>query len=81
MTDNGPGIPETELDLVFERFRQTSVNGTKPLGTGLGLPISRRIIDNLGGRIWAENAPQKGANLCFELPAHPVDPFESQASS
>jgi Na+/proline symporter/nitrogen-specific signal transduction histidine kinase len=76
VTDNGPGIPESELDLIFEKFRQTPVNGAKPAGTGLGLPISRQIIDHLGGRIWAENAPQKGANLCFELPAHPAEPFD-----
>ncbi|NEX21516.1 histidine kinase [Thiorhodococcus mannitoliphagus] len=70
VADNGPGIPEEALELVFEKFRQTKVGGTKPAGTGLGLPISRQIIDHLGGKIWAENLPQKGANLCFELPAH-----------
>jgi Na+/proline symporter/nitrogen-specific signal transduction histidine kinase len=73
VSDNGPGIPEAELELVFEKFRQTSIGGVKPAGTGLGLPISRQIINNLGGRIWAENPPQKGANLCFELPAHHAD--------
>ncbi|MBK1717145.1 histidine kinase [Thiocystis violacea] len=76
VSDNGPGIPETELELVFEKFRQTSIGGVKPAGTGLGLPISRQIIDNLGGRIWAENPPQKGANLCFELPAHHSDTLD-----
>ncbi len=74
VTDNGPGIPETELDLVFERFRQAPVNGARPSGTGLGLPISRQIINHLGGRIWAENTHQKGANLCFEIPAYPAEP-------
>ncbi|MBK1723249.1 sensor histidine kinase [Thiocystis violacea] len=73
VADDGPGIPESELELVFEKFRQTSIAGAKPAGTGLGLPISRQIIDNLGGRIWAENLPPKGANLCFELPAHRPD--------
>ncbi|TCT21536.1 sensor histidine kinase [Thiobaca trueperi] len=76
VTDNGPGIPEGELDLVFEKFRQSAIGGAKPAGTGLGLPISRQIIDNLGGRIWAENTPQKGATLCFDLPAHPADSID-----
>ena len=74
VSDNGPGIPAGDLELVFEKFRQTSVAGAKPAGTGLGLPISRGIIDNLGGRIWAQTMPQKGANLCFELPAHHPEP-------
>ncbi|AFL74061.1 sensor histidine kinase [Thiocystis violascens] len=79
VSDNGPGIPPDELELVFEKFRQATIDGAKPLGTGLGLPISRQIVENLGGHIWAENAPQKGANLCFELPAHPVDSFDHKA--
>jgi len=65
--DNGPGIPADELETVFERFRQAS-GGDKPVGTGLGLPISRRIVEHLGGRIWAEAGHQQGATLCFELP-------------
>jgi Na+/proline symporter/nitrogen-specific signal transduction histidine kinase len=65
--DNGPGIPADELETVFERFRQAS-GGDKPVGTGLGLPISRRIVEHLGGRIWAEAGRQQGATLCFELP-------------
>ncbi len=69
VADNGPGIPAAELELIFERFHQSSAGGAKPLGTGLGLPISRRIITHLGGRIWAENRQPRGAKLCVELPA------------
>ncbi len=78
--DNGQGIPESDLERVFEKFHQTARGGAKPEGTGLGLPISRQIIDNLGGRIWAESRTagesKKGATLCFELPAHPANPTE-----
>ena len=77
--DNGHGIPESDLELVFEKFHQTARGGAKPGGTGLGLPISRRIIDNLGGRIWAESTPGKGATLCFELPAHPSHPTDRRS--
>ncbi len=68
VADNGPGIPSEDLELIFEKFRQSASGGEKPIGTGLGLPISRRIIEQLDGRIWAEAGLDKGANLCFELP-------------
>ncbi|MBK1731208.1 sensor histidine kinase [Thiococcus pfennigii] len=69
VSDNGPGIPEADRGLVFEKFRQ-SASGGKPLGTGLGLPISRQIVEHLGGRLWVAGGTGKGATLCFELPAH-----------
>jgi len=61
--DNGPGIPADELSRLFEPFRTT-----KSSGTGLGLPIARRIVDAHGGRVAVESAP--GANTVFrvELP-------------
>ena len=80
VSDNGPGIPQPELEVVFEKFRQSTVAGAKPPGTGLGLPISRQIIENLGGRIWAEDTHRKGANLCFEIPAQPDGPSDAKAS-
>jgi signal transduction histidine kinase len=68
VADNGCGIPADEIPVVFERFRQGSGGHEKPVGTGLGLPISRRIIEHLGGRIWAESAPGEGATFSFILP-------------
>jgi signal transduction histidine kinase len=68
VADNGPGIPPEDLKLVFEKFRQSASGGEKPIGTGLGLPICRRIIEHMGGRIWAVAGPDKGANLYFNLP-------------
>jgi signal transduction histidine kinase len=73
VSDNGPGIPEPDLDLIFEKFRQSASGGEKPIGTGLGLPISRQIVENFGGRIWAEGGAGKGATLCFQLPALQVE--------
>jgi Na+/proline symporter/nitrogen-specific signal transduction histidine kinase len=69
VVDNGPGIAETDLTLVFEKFRQSSSGGEKPLGTGLGLPICRQIVQHHGGRIWAERRPGEGARVCFVLPS------------
>ena len=78
VADNGPGIPPEDLERVFEKFHQSTRGGAKPGGTGLGLPISRQIIDNLGGHIWAESPAGKGATLCFELPAHPAHPSSAR---
>ncbi len=66
--DNGPGIMDAEMPVIFEKFLQGGGGTQKPAGTGLGLPISRQIIENFGGRIWAESPPGKGAIFCFVLP-------------
>jgi signal transduction histidine kinase len=87
VVDNGPGIAAEDLELVFEKFRQSSRGGEKPLGTGLGLPICRQIIQHHGGRIWAERRPAEGGRVCFVLPsiglsadAASNDPAADQAS-
>jgi len=71
VSDNGSGIPADELPFIFEKFRQGSGGHEKPVGTGLGLPISRGIIEHLGGRIWAESTPGMGATFSFLLPESP----------
>ncbi len=67
--DNGPGIPEEELDTVFEKFRQTSiVSSGKFAGTGLGLAIVRHIVQAHGGKVWVESVLGRGAVFTFALP-------------
>lgn len=66
--DEGPGVPESELDAIFDRFTQSSRTKTGAGGTGLGLPIARGIIDLHGGRLWAERPTEGGTAFCFELP-------------
>jgi PAS domain S-box-containing protein len=66
--DNGPGIPADALRRVFEPFFTT-----KPEGLGMGLAISRGIIEAHGGRIWAENDPAGGAVFTFTLPVAEED--------
>jgi Na+/proline symporter/nitrogen-specific signal transduction histidine kinase len=69
VSDNGPGIAVEDQRIIFEKFRQAGDTMTeKPQGTGLGLPISRQIIDHLGGRLWVESTPGQGATFGFELP-------------
>jgi len=61
--DNGPGLSAHELEHLFDAFYTT-----KGGGMGLGLTLSRLIIDNHGGRIWVEASPDGGAAFCFTLP-------------
>jgi signal transduction histidine kinase len=62
--DHGPGIPEAELERVFEPFRTTRVRGT-----GLGLAVARRIVVLHGGTIEAANHPDGGALFTVTIPA------------
>jgi Na+/proline symporter/signal transduction histidine kinase len=69
VADNGRGVPPQNRQLIFEKFQQASANLTdKPRGTGLGLTISRQIVEHFGGRIWVESAPSNGARFCIVLP-------------
>ncbi len=72
--DNGPGIATEHIDYVFERFHQISdQQAGKPKGTGLGLPISKRIVEHHHGRIWVESQWGQGARFIVELPLSPLD--------
>jgi signal transduction histidine kinase len=64
--DTGVGIPATMLDAIFERFWQVGKNDRR--GMGLGLYISKSIVDAHGGRIWAESEPGKGTRVYVTLP-------------
>ena len=64
--DSGPGIPEDHLQRIFDPFFTT-----KDKGTGFGLSVVRRIVNNYRGRISAENSPTKGARFLIELPLLP----------
>jgi Na+/proline symporter/nitrogen-specific signal transduction histidine kinase len=67
--DNGSGVPPGQHELVFEKFRQGGDSLNRPQGTGLGLPISRRIVEHFGGAMWLRSEPGQGACFGFWLPA------------
>jgi hypothetical protein len=67
--DNGPGLTAEECQVIFEKFRQGGNTMTdKPQGTGLGLPISRQIVEYFGGNLWVESRPGAGAKFVFTVP-------------
>jgi len=68
VSDNGPGVPVEQQALIFEKFRQGGEAANRPQGTGLGLPISRQIVEHFGGRLWLETSTGQGAVFCFYLP-------------
>ncbi len=68
VSDNGPGVPLAQQALIFEKFRQGGDASQPPVGTGLGLPISRQIVRHFGGRLWLESSPGAGATFRFTLP-------------
>lgn len=69
VADNGPGLSAEECNLIFEKFRQGGDTMTaKPQGTGLGLPISRQIVEHFGGKLWVESRPGAGACFIFTVP-------------
>jgi signal transduction histidine kinase len=72
VSDQGPGIPPADLQRVFERFyrvdKSRTREGSDPGGTGLGLAIVKHLIEAHGGKVRAENRPQRGAVFTIELP-------------
>lgn len=66
--DQGVGIPELEIEKIFEKFIQSSKTATGAGGTGLGLSICSSIIEAHKGKIWAENNKDEGASFYFSLP-------------
>jgi signal transduction histidine kinase len=67
--DNGPGIPEENIERVFEPFFTTKPEGH---GTGLGLAVSRGIVERLGGRIEIDNRPGEGCTFRVVIPRSPI---------
>jgi signal transduction histidine kinase len=63
VTDTGIGLPQEKADQIFKAFFTT-----KTEGTGMGLPISRSIIESHGGRLWAAPSSGRGATFQFTLP-------------
>ena len=70
VADTGPGIPSEEANRIFDKFYQvTQAKNQKAVGTGLGLTITKALVEMHGGRIWLESEVGKGSIFSFTLPA------------
>ena len=70
VTDTGIGVPPEDRERIFESFQQGGRGPSREEGTGLGLTLSRRIVELLGGRMWLESEPGVGSTFGFSIPAH-----------
>ncbi|MDI6641859.1 MAG: HAMP domain-containing sensor histidine kinase [Elusimicrobiota bacterium] len=68
VSDEGPGIPDRELQNVFRAFYQVTTYTESPEGFGLGLDISKKIIEAHGGKIWVSSEECRGTTFAFSLP-------------
>ena len=71
VSDQGVGIEEKDFDVIFEKLMQvcTDAMTDKPVGSGLGLPISKEIVLHYGGNIWLESRKGEGSTFFFTLPS------------
>ena len=69
VADTGPGIARDDRERIFEEFQQAEAGIEQRDGTGLGLALSKRLVELHGGRIWAESELGKGSTFTFTLPA------------
>jgi len=68
VTDTGPGVAPADRARIFEEFQQTAVGLEQRDGTGLGLALSKRLVELHGGRIWVESEQDHGSRFAFTLP-------------
>jgi CheY-like chemotaxis protein len=79
--DEGRGIPPDKIETVFGRFQQVDASDARQKGgTGLGLAICRGIVEQHGGRIWAESVPGEGSTFRISLPALAETPAPASAA-
>ena len=69
VADTGPGLAPEDHDRIFEEFQQTELGLEQHEGTGLGLALSKRLVELHGGRIWVDSELGKGSTFVFTLPA------------
>ncbi len=84
VSDTGLGIPPNQLEIIFQEFSQVDTSTTRKVGgTGLGLPISRRLVEMHGGRLWADSTgiSGEGSRFYVELPREAIlaEPVEKTA--
>ena len=72
VADSGPGIAPEDHERIFEEFQQTEAGVEQREGTGLGLALSKRLVELHGGQIWVDSEPGQGSTFVFTLPTRPA---------
>jgi signal transduction histidine kinase len=82
VSDNGPGVPDEAVTVIFEHFEQLSKGDARSAsGIGLGLPIARRLARAMGGDVWYERRFPTGSRFCFSLTVTPQALAERTAAA
>ncbi len=81
VTDSGIGVPEADRQRIFESFQQGGRGGSREEGTGLGLTLSKRLVELLGGRMWLESEVGVGSTFSFSLPARERESSEPRGDT
>ena len=82
VSDNGPGVPEEDRERIFDGFEQLAQGDSRAsTGLGLGLFITRRIVEAMGGEVWYEPGFPRGSRFCFTLPAAEAPATATSGSS
>ncbi|MBN1217773.1 MAG: GAF domain-containing protein [Anaerolineae bacterium] len=82
VSDTGIGIPQNNLETIFEEFTQVDASTTRKVGgTGLGLPISRHFVEMHKGQIWVESMLGKGSTFSFFIPLRPPEEDEKASAA
>jgi signal transduction histidine kinase len=68
--DDGPGVDPDDLDRLFDLFFRTDVARRRAQGAGIGLFVVRALVESVGGRVWAANRAEGGAEFGFEVPIY-----------
>jgi two-component system, sensor histidine kinase len=80
--DTGIGLAESEKEIIFERFRQVEDKMTRRFGgSGIGLSISKGIVENMEGRMWVDSEKDKGSTFYFSIPFKPIEKKKETGSS
>jgi signal transduction histidine kinase len=81
VADNGPGIPASVRERIFEPFVRGPETQSRSGGTGLGLYFVRSIVEQAGGKVWVESTPGEGSCFWFTIPRVPPDPAKTKAEA
>jgi len=80
--DTGIGLTDDEQEIIFEKFRQLEDYGTRKFGgSGIGLSLSRGIVENLNGEIWVDSEKDKGSTFYFSIPYQTIDEANREIQS